>query len=74
MRYEQVVLHGEEGFEGMRKAGQLAASVLDMITEHVVAGITTEELDKICHDYITAHNAVPAPLITRDFQKQLASH
>ena len=33
MRYEQVVLHGEEGFEGMRKAGQLATSVLDMITE-----------------------------------------
>ena len=69
MRYEQVVLHGEEGFKGMRKAGQLAASVLDMITEHVVVGITTEELDKICHDYITANNAVPAPLNYKGFPK-----
>ncbi|MCK5921290.1 MAG: type I methionyl aminopeptidase, partial [Methylococcales bacterium] len=38
--------------ELMRIAGRLAADVLDMIGEHVVPGVTTEELDRICHDYI----------------------
>ena len=69
MRYESVILHGTDGFVGMRKAGRLAAEVLDMITEHVVAGITTEQLDKICHDYITDHNAIPAPLNYKGFPK-----
>jgi len=69
MRHEQVILHGPEGFEGMRKAGRLAADVLDMITEHVRPGITTAELDRLCHDYITAHNAVPAPLNYKGFPK-----
>ena len=69
MRHEQVILHGKEGFEGMRKAGRLAAEVLDMITEHVRPGITTEELDRLCHDYITAHNAIPAPLNYKGFPK-----
>ena len=49
-------------FEGMRRAGRLAAEVLDMITPHVVPGVTTEALDKLCHDYITKHGAIPAPL------------
>ena len=69
MREEDVILHGPEGFEGMRKAGQLAADVLDMITEHVIAGITTEALDRLCHDYITAKGAVPAPLNYKGFPK-----
>ena len=69
MREEDVILHGPEGFEGMRKAGQLAADVLDMITEHVTAGITTEALDRLCHDYITAKGAVPAPLNYKGFPK-----
>lgn len=49
-------------FEGMRRAGKLAAEVLDMITEHVVPDVTTEELDKLCHDYTTKAGAIPAPL------------
>lgn len=68
-RSEPVILHDEAGFAGMRKAGQLAADVLDMISEHVQPGITTEELDRICHDYITAHNAIPAPLNYKGFPK-----
>ena len=59
---EGIKLHTEEDFEGMRKAGNLAARTLDMITEHVKPGVTTEELDKLCHDFIVDHNAVPAPL------------
>ena len=69
MREDVVILHGPEGFEGMRKAGQLAADVLDMITEHVTAGVTTEELDRLCHEYITANGAVPAPLNYKGFPK-----
>ena len=42
MRSEEVIIHGPDGFSGMRKAGRLAASVLDMITPHVVAGVTTQ--------------------------------
>ena len=37
----------------MRVAGRLAADVLDMIGEHVVPGVTTDELDIICHEFIT---------------------
>ena len=69
MRQETVIRHGAEGFACMRKAGRLAASVLDMITPHVVAGITTDELDRLCHDYILAHGAVPAPLNYKGFPK-----
>src|ERR1700754_785092 len=47
-----VTVKTPEEQEKMRVAGRLAAEVLDMIGEHVVPGVTTEELDKICHDYI----------------------
>ena len=69
MRTEPVILHDENGFAAMRKAGALAAEVLDMITENVTAGITTLELDTICHEYILAHNAIPAPLNYKGFPK-----
>lgn len=68
-----IPLYGEEGFQGMRKAGQLAASVLDFITPHVVPGITTEELDRLCHDYILDHNATPAPLNYKGFPKSICT-
>ena len=61
------VLHGPEGFDGMRRAGHLAAETLDMITAHVTPGVTTEELDRLCHDFIVDHGAVPAPLNYRGF-------
>ncbi len=57
-----IELHSPEDFEGMRKAGKLAAEILDMITDHVVPGVTTEELDKLCHDMCTKAGAIPAPL------------
>jgi len=69
MRHETVIRHGEDGFAGMRKAGSLAASVLDMITPHVVAGVTTAALDKLCYDFILQHGAVPAPLNYKGFPK-----
>ncbi|GAC1623065.1 MAG: type I methionyl aminopeptidase [Nevskia sp.] len=49
--------------EGMREAGRAAASVLTMIAPQVRAGITTEELDRLCHDYIVNElKGIPAPL------------
>jgi methionyl aminopeptidase len=57
-----VKLHGPEGFEGMRRAGRFAAEMLDMITAHVQPGVTTGELDRICHEYTVDHGAIPAPL------------
>ena len=58
----------------MRVAGRLAAEVLDMIGPHVVPGITTEELDRICHEYIVeVQQAVPAPLGYRGFPKSICT-
>jgi methionyl aminopeptidase len=68
-----IQLHGEAGFKGMRKAGLLAAQVLDYITEYVVPGVTTEKLDQLCHDFILEHNAVPAPLNYKGFPKSICT-
>ncbi|SLN56185.1 Methionine aminopeptidase [Oceanibacterium hippocampi] len=68
-----IKLHDAEGFEGMRRAGRLAAETLDMITPHVVPGVTTEELDRLCHEFIVAGGAVPAPLNYRGFPKSICT-
>ncbi|HKJ10553.1 MAG TPA: type I methionyl aminopeptidase [Gammaproteobacteria bacterium] len=60
--------------EKMRVAGRLAAEVLYMIRPHVRAGITTGELDRICHDYIVnEQQAIPAPLNYRGFPKSICT-
>jgi len=68
-----VKIHAEEGFAGMRRAGRLAAETLDFITPHVQPGVTTETLDRLCHDFITGHGAVPAPLGYRGFPKSICT-
>jgi len=63
-----------EEIEKMRIAGRLAAEVLKMIRPHVQAGITTNELDRICHDYIVdVQQAIPAPLNYRGFPKSICT-
>lgn len=58
-----IVIKNEHDIEKMRVAGRLASEVLDFIGPHVVAGITTEELDKLCHDYmVSVQGTIPAPL------------
>ncbi len=58
----------------MRVAGRLAADALDMIAEHVVPGVSTEELDRICHDYIVnVQRAIPAPLGYRGYPKSICT-
>src|SRR6185436_16218228 len=58
-----VVLKSPDEIEGMRVAGRLASEVLDFITPHVKAGITTGKLNDLCHDYmVRVQRTVPAPL------------
>jgi methionyl aminopeptidase len=60
--------------EKMRVAGRLAGEVLQMIRPHVVPGVATEELDRICHDYIVnEQQATPAPLNYRGFPKSICT-
>lgn len=68
-----VNIHTKEEFEKMRKAGELAAEVLDYITSYVEVGISTNHLDKLCHDYITMKGAIPAPLNYRGFPKSICT-
>lgn len=60
--------------EKMRVAGRLAADVLMMITPHVQPGVTTETLDRLCHDYIVnEQQAIPAPLNYHGFPKSICT-
>jgi methionyl aminopeptidase len=64
----------EQEIKRMRVAGQLAADVLDMITPYVQTGVTTEELDSICHDYmVNTQEAIPAPLNYHGFPKSICT-
>ena len=56
-------------FEGMRKAGKLAAECLDYITPFVKPGVTTLELDDLCHAFIVSNNAIPACLNYHGYPK-----
>src|ERR1700740_2221380 len=69
-----VTIKTPEEQEKMRVAGRLAAEVLDMIGEHVVPGVTTEELDKLCPDYIVdVQRSIPANLNYRGFPKTICT-
>jgi methionyl aminopeptidase len=66
-------IHTAADFEGMRKAGRLAAATLDFITPHVKPGVTTDQLDRLCHGFILDHGAVPAPLNYRGFPRSICT-
>ncbi len=69
-----ISIKSADEIEKMRVAGRLAADVLDMIAPHVKAGISTNELDKICHDYIVnVQEAIPAPLNYHGFPKSICT-
>ncbi|MDX1499138.1 MAG: type I methionyl aminopeptidase [Woeseiaceae bacterium] len=69
-----VTIKTAEEQDKMRVAGRLAADVLDMIGEHVRPGVTTDELNTICHEYITGvQQAIPAPLNYRGFPKSICT-
>ena len=69
-----IQLKNDDDLSRMRIAGQLTRQVLDMIGTHVKPGVTTGELDEICHDYIVnSLQAVPAPLNYRGFPKSICT-
>lgn len=69
-----VTIKNRDEQDKMRVAGRLAAEVLDMIGDYVKSGVTTGELDRICHDFITnVQQAVPAPLNYRGFPKSICT-
>lgn len=65
--------HTPKGFEGMRRAGHLAARVLDYIGDFVDVGVSTDRLNQLCHDYIVQHGAIPAPLNYKGFPKSICT-
>jgi methionyl aminopeptidase len=65
----QIKLHGPEGFEGMRRAGQLVARVLDLLVPEVRPGVTTEALDELVFEFAMDHGALPATLMYRGYNK-----
>ena len=68
------MLKNLDELNGMREAGKLASEVLEMISDHVRPGISTGELDKICHDYIVnEQKAIPANVGYRGFEKTICT-
>jgi len=69
-----IIIKTPDEIEKMRVAGRLAAEVLEMIGPHVRAGVTTGELDRLCHDYIVnVQQAIPAPLNYNGFPKSICT-
>lgn len=63
-----------EEIDKMRVAGRLAAAQLEMIEPYIKAGVSTDELDRICHDYtVNVQDAIPAPLNYRGFPKSICT-
>ncbi|MSP30602.1 MAG: M24 family metallopeptidase, partial [Acetobacteraceae bacterium] len=69
----RITIHTAADFAPMRAAGHLAAQALDMIAEYVRPGVTTLQLDTICHEFILAHGAIPAPLGYRGYPKSICT-
>lgn len=59
--------------ELMRIAGRIASQTLDMVEKHIRPGVSTEELNQLCHDFIISHDAYPAPLNYKGFPKSVCT-
>src|SRR3984957_12649587 len=68
-----IKLHGPEDFAAMRKAGALAAELLDFIAPYVQPGVTTDTLDRLCHGYTIDHGGISAPLNYRGFPRSICT-
>jgi methionyl aminopeptidase len=66
-------LYTKEDFANMRKAGRLASDVLDMITPHVKAGVSTNTLNDLCYDFIVKNGARPSPLGYKGYPKSVCT-
>lgn len=68
-----ILIKTAQDIEGIRKSCQLTASVFDFIEPYIVAGVTTNELDKLCHDYIVEAGAKPSPLNYKGYPKSICT-
>lgn len=68
-----IPLHGEEGFEGMRKASALTAQALDILTEFAEPGVSTAKLDQIAYEFARDHGAVPATIFYKGYRHALCT-
>lgn len=68
-----IIIHKEGDFAKMREAGRLAAEILDYIGDFVKIGITTNELNDLCHNKIIENGATPAPLNYKGFPKSICT-
>ncbi|MEY3807121.1 MAG: methionine aminopeptidase [Pseudomonadota bacterium] len=69
-----IIIKTETEIDKMRVAGKLAAEVLEMIEPYVVPGVTTDELNQICHDYmVDIQQVIPAPLNYHGFPKSICT-
>ncbi|MFK7866671.1 MAG: type I methionyl aminopeptidase [Alphaproteobacteria bacterium] len=70
---EAIKIHEPQDYQSMRDAGRLAAEVIDYITPFVKPDVTTGELDRLCHEFILDHKAIPAPLNYKGFPKSICT-
>ncbi len=68
-----ITIHSQEDFEKMRIAGKLAAETLDFVTEYVKPEVSTNYLNTLCHDFVTANDAIAAPLNYKGFPKSICT-
>ena len=68
-----IPIHSADGFAAMRRAGQLTARCLDMLTEWVRPGISTEKLNQLTNEFARDHGAFPAPLNYRGYTKSICT-
>lgn len=68
-----ISIKNKEEIAKMRSAGKLAGKTLSFIEPFIKAGISTEELNKLCHNFIVEHNAIPAPLNYSGFPKSICT-
>ena len=73
MQDQNIPIYSKEDFEGMRKAGSLAARVLDELKILINPGISTLEINDFCHQMIIKNNAIPAPLNYKGFPKSVCT-
>ncbi len=69
----KIRLHGPDAFEGMRRAGRLAAEALDMLVPYVVPGVATDRLDDLVMEFACDRGAIPAPLNYRGFPRAICT-
>ena len=73
MNSNKIPIYSSEDFEGMRKAGALAAYILDKLQDIIIPGISTEKINNFCHNIILENGAIPAPLNYKGFPKSICT-